>query len=598
MSIEQAAVDAVSRHFSRIERVELEAASNDRTPFTDGHIDLYETESVKPGFLGRIPIQIKGRVWRKGVFPEDYGFSMPLVDARAYLKLGGVIYFVALIGRKDDQEAVYARMLSPSWLRRFVLEEGAKVTSTVRLRKIPEDERGKLSLLSFALEARKETEPIAFDPVLFDPETPLTIFSPNALRLDQPLELEYTRKNTQDFSLFGRTREGLLASVDGEFTILPPDYVEHYMNASLKAGGVVFDSPRGRRIDVDTFRIILSECLTIDVTMGGEVTTGKVNLAESGSLASYLPCLEFFVAALEDGQLEIDGKALRFEKDQFDRTEALHARKRQLTRFKSVFDALDVDGRIITIDCLDERSRRELDTLYRGLVSGDRVPASESNSGRIAVKVCGWTIELMCTYHSDDDSWSLENMFSSDSRMAVATTEKSEDGGEVAHLITPYDLLDRDSFGKTLNLNLNNLVPRYEALPERTPRNEYATRTLLELIAAADITVLRRDELLQAASSLCSWLLSSSPDSGICRINEWQISARLGGLSEDERREVYAMMVEGEVASYSRAVVGFACAILLGDSAAVSHWENQLSEEDLALLEGWPILNLRAQSGV
>src|SRR5699024_7309238 len=115
---------------------------------------------------------------------------------------------------------------------------------------------------------------------------------------------------------------------------------------------------------------------------------------------------------------------------------------------------------------LDERSRGNLETIYRGLIGKERIPAAEEKSGRVELSVCGRTVELMCYYHERENEWELIDLFALQSRLQVGTTVTADDGTESHHLITPYDFLDGSKFEELLNLHADNILPAYRALPE------------------------------------------------------------------------------------------------------------------------------------
>jgi hypothetical protein len=592
MNIEQIAVDEVSRSFTRIECIDLEVASKDRTAFTDGHMDLYRAKVKKDEFLGRVPVQVKGKVWRQKHFGDTATFNLSLKDARGYLELRGVLLFVVKLRRKTDEAQVYARMLTPMFLRKFVLEAGSQKTQVVKLPKLPSGEEEVIALANFSVKASGEAEPIAFDPVLFKRGATLTIYSPRMIDFSRPVELGYGDLDAIDHSLIVRTNDGMTATLDGVFQIYPSDYIEHALEFPVSAGEVVFAEPRGRKLNDNTLHISLSDVLSLTLTRSGDQLSGKVNLTEGGSFSGYLDGVNFFLEAYDEKTFRIGEMDAPFEIGQVEDLERLRARRRQLTRFREVFEVLEVCESQILMEQLDERSRGNLETIYRGLIGKERIPAAEEKSGRVELSMCGRTVELMCYYDERENEWELIDLFALQSQLQVGTTVTAEDGTESHYLITPYDFLNEASFEEILNLHVYNILPAYRALPESPILEGNATGTVLKLIASADNSLSRAPVLLGVATELNAWLRERDPENVIHRINEWQIIARSSELTSAQKSAIYEMSQEGSVSGYSRAVLGYACAILLEDAAGLQYWAQRLTDGEKSMLWEWPIVRL------
>jgi hypothetical protein len=281
-----------------------------------------------------------------------------------------------------------------------------------------------------------------------------------------------------------------------------------------------------------------------------------------------------------------------FEIGQVEDLERLRARRRQLTRFREVFEVLEVCESQILMEQLDERSRGNLETIYRGLIGKERIPAAEEKSGRVELSMCGRTVELMCYYDERENEWELIDLFALQSQLQVGTTVTAEDGTESHYLITPYDFLNEASFEEILNLHVYNILPAYRALPESPILEGNATGTVLKLIASADNSLSRAPVLLGVATELNAWLRERDPENVIHRINEWQIIARSSELTSAQKSAIYEMSQEGSVSGYSRAVLGYACAILLEDAAGLQYWAQRLTDGEKSMLWEWPIVRL------
>lgn len=60
-------------------------AENDKEPFWDGYVNLYkDSQKDKKSFLGRVPLQIKGKLVRS-FKKEKFKYNIDVTDLKAYL---------------------------------------------------------------------------------------------------------------------------------------------------------------------------------------------------------------------------------------------------------------------------------------------------------------------------------------------------------------------------------------------------------------------------------------------------------------------------------------------------------------------------------
>ena len=141
-----------------------------------------------------------------------------------------------------------------------------------------------------------------------------------------------------------------------------------------------------------------------------------------------------------------------------------------------------------------------------------------------------------------------------------------------------------------LNLRLSSIVGAYEAIADLQDTHGIANHRVLALITAADTTELRKDVLLEGASNLNEWLICEQGEEPIHLVNRWQIMARGSELSAAIRSEVRRLKREMTRSSEINATqLQIACAILLQDEGEIVDLVGQLTEDDRAQLQGWPI---------
>lgn len=108
--VEEDAVENVRRYIDKCPLLKAYISKNDKTPFWDGDIFVYNQEKYTKGdFVGRLPLQIKGRTVKKfGV--KDISFDIKREDLEGYRKDGGIFFFyVQIFG---DENRIFYRYLS------------------------------------------------------------------------------------------------------------------------------------------------------------------------------------------------------------------------------------------------------------------------------------------------------------------------------------------------------------------------------------------------------------------------------------------------------------------------------------------------------
>lgn len=111
--IEQASITVMNECLNRSSKFKSLINSNDKTPFLDGKILLYNIEegetTQKTSFDNEIQVQIKGTTDTE--FLKTKKYRIESVDLQAYKKIGGVIFFVVYIEGYEGGKIFYKEIL-------------------------------------------------------------------------------------------------------------------------------------------------------------------------------------------------------------------------------------------------------------------------------------------------------------------------------------------------------------------------------------------------------------------------------------------------------------------------------------------------------
>lgn len=592
MNIELQAVYKIGQMVSKCPHLEPVIDSNDKTLLTDGHIDVHSSkEHSKSNFQGRVTVQVKGRK-QTGSTKPPRTFQISKTDLTGYLKNQGVLYFVVFIDPKTDKVMPTYALLNPFKIQHLLKVMGGKKEIGVRIRPLPSDPSAIEGIVRLALQSMDEKPAMRVDAGQLKDLTSITVYTDGTLDLDAPVRL--TRAD-HDYTLVFETSGGMVVAVDEELVITPPEYVGEVTALTVSCGDFAFQNPTKRRVDKGTFELELSEGLKIQMSPG-QPPTGSISLTMRETLRERFNDLGFYVTCIDNQVLSIDGadNALGVAVPD-DQQQELREHFEYLTTLMLLCDHLGVDASLVELEPLEGKRGDQLVGLHGVMLGDEEVSVQhDAPAGRILQPMGRWSLQLLVT-QEPDGKWLCRDLFHPDLPQQFIASGKDEAGEPLISRVTPYDILEPEHIPFTLNLHLDNLVNAYSGIFEYPNGAAYANLTVLKLISAADAVEVRKSEFLEAAFSLNNWLLAKEGHIPNHQINHWQIVARKGLLTQDQRHQVRSLKGHASRQEIDNAVsVEAACAILLGDKEEITYCMGRLDEAQRIEFQNWPIWNLRS----
>lgn len=558
----------------------------DRTPLTDGYIDLYRGpgQHAKGNILGRVRPQVKSSSYRLAREVRKT-FSLSREDLQGFRAVGGVLFIhVGMIGTTGESVIRYAT-LNP-----FRIDEMLKAmkpkqkSASFRLKPLPTDPAAILTIVEFQWQTQAEASVNGFDEALLKEVQSLTIRSDEPVNYDRPLQLDDPKRS---YSILATTKGGLTLPLPLRGELIPASYLEHEIEVEITAGETTFTSAIARQLSPETMQIMPSQALTIELTRqeSGELG-GRVNLVPQQQLLPRLKDLEF-CAALERGERLHLGTMETTITDDLGEPQLPGALEplRKIHRVLSHFGA-NLD--LVLLDAITAQQYDALLGLFGILFEGEPLPEQYRSLGRVLQPVGEWGLELM-NVPNGEDCWKVVSLTEVPASHSIA---RSIEGTDIRYLVTAYETLNLPEIVRTLNLDLEHLRDAYERIGalENTP--ELATEMVLKLIGAADSEPRRREEFLNAADDLSDWLLERQPEEAPYVLNHMQIKARRGELSEGDRTRVRAISRTALRAGEDQLQIAVGCAVLLEDPEEVRELLADLSPVRREAFTSWPIAHL------
>ncbi|MCG7277893.1 hypothetical protein MHJ95_02630 [Corynebacterium imitans] len=536
--IEREAVDVFRALFDSTRMLEPALETGEKGTITDGYVDIYKSEynqqtdhGLREGeLLGRLPVQIKGKI--VGSNRKLSSFSLSRRALIAIKTIGGLVLLVAAIDKDDHKpRATYYADLMPSDVDYLLsqMSSGQK-TKAVPLKGFHNDPEEiytyirhshrryrSNAVVSPSDELMKATDSISVSlPYEVDWSTPQLIGGPGSSAI-----LEITDKAENKHV------------IDATLQVTPADYVLHSMdNLRLSCGGVVFDSPRRRRVSEHEAELYVSPGICL--TFHAEKKT-KVKLHYRRSLYDALRDQKFLVGMLNGEPILANGQ------------EWLHigATSRRLNKFVKPIQYLEdlnrlcrelkIESRLLNVTDLGEKTLDSLKSLVLCLFHGAGLENEQGNPFRQSIDVNGALIEILWMYNGKESKWVPMSFFDSlEFRCRAYVNDTSEgDRDGLPELVTPYEFFTAEDLARVLNLNLEHAVEAYQRIGTRRAR-DLVGATVLKLIKAADSTIHRRHEFLSAAQKLSDWVLEDCGKNPQAVINHMQIKSRLDSLAPND----------------------------------------------------------------
>lgn len=589
MDIEKLATTRITQMVAKCSHLKSFIADNDKTPLIDGQIFVYSSEvQSNANYEGRVDVQVKGQKL-KGDMKVPRRFPIKKTELAGHLKSNGVLYLVVYVNPKNGDEIAHYILLNPFRIQQIIKDMGSQQTVKIETKPLSSDCNEIESLVKLALKTRNEQPEMQVDLAQLNNVSSFTVYTNKPLNLDAPVTLT---RDKYDFTLVVKTSAGMTLSVDGEFAIVPDDYLDRSIELTVSSGDFVFRNPIRRRIGPDAFELVLSDGLKIRLDIKGQAASGSMTLRMRKTLRERFDDLGFYFASVDNQAFYIDGEENKFDvapgEDQ-----QLRKHFKYLTTLLSLCNELGVDSSLVELKPLEGDRAGQLTSLHGVMVKGNEIDDGHHETGRILQPMGRWNLQLIVVQDSTNGKWLCRDLFHPELGLQLIRTVEYETGEREIQRVTPYEVLDFKHFPYTLNLHLDDIVNAYDKIFEYPETSGNANATVLNLIRAADVVEVRHLEFLDAALTLNRWLASKEGDLPRHQINHWQIIARGGEIAQEERSAIrllkrQASASKDEMAPYEEA----SCAILLGEEEDIADCLSRLEGDQLASMREWPIWDL------
>lgn len=556
--------------------------SNDKTPSWDGTVFAYRNESQKKSDLvGRVPIQIKGT--ETVLVGNEASFSCSVSDLRNYYNDGGCIFFLISVNPSSGSSQIYYASLLVYDLKRVLDDAGQQKSKTIKLSSFPINDTNEMSaiFLSFIENSRKQMSFIGKElPSLEQLEksgvsVESLTFNTSGFGLDLTNIGNYI--SSHDFYLYAKPK-----GVDVE---IPVDKVKNAIVSRTISGKVCV-----KNIEYySEYRVVSQKGSSqfqigkgISLFLNDETQKMTLSFKASGTLSDYILDGRFFISAVENAEISLNGARLPFNNaDYID----LSKQKNRLHYYEDIKKMLDVLGvtEELQISQLTQNDEKNIRNFVNAILYNKKIgfPNADGSTIHGAFKIANLSIWIWAN-KKEDGSYQVENFFTPHE---IAVFESNDD--KLLHPISAsqYLLLNRDAFAHTSNMDYEAVKNDICTMDHHPLLLDSVTNFLLNILCGYDLQKQKESELLDLADSVCDWLKDcSNVNDKIWRLNKLQIAKRRRNLSITEVIELGKL-----TESINEPNIRCGAYLLLGEIEQAQFCFNELPVEAQAEFVAYPI---------
>ncbi|WP_303149304.1 hypothetical protein [uncultured Cloacibacillus sp.] len=560
MDIEQRATSAIIDAISRSDYLKADIHSGDKKLSWDGEIEVYRKPShnhSKRDFWTRIPVQIKGKLYKKANNDDKLTYQVSTSDLRNYLNDGGVIYFVVKVfdNCEKQQPVIFYAPLLPFDLKMLLKNNDEKQKISISLLPFHEDiddmtriimhfannmfkQRASINEKTITLSDIKNSKDIA---------NMIENYSFSCVRLKGDIDVyDSLLHPNADIYVYAHTKLGITIPI-----IKLPDLtkceisINGHINANVAINNYVYYKEFIQRYvktadKIQEFYFGKSIKITCAESAKNEM---KLFFSVKGTLSERINDTKFIIALLKERYIEIDG-----EKFQVGDITENNSKKDTINKLEKLLEwLLDVQELLKRLDISEEldyglvtlKDEQLLHLLMIAILEGKTVRLTNVSSIFNLIKIGNLNICLsIFKARGNCNEYYVGNFFDS----GVQVKAKGETGNE--SLVSYYTFFKREILLNCSNLNFSKMLDDIKSFPMSKIYADRLINLLLELLHAYDES--GRQDVLDAAIEIAEWLKNIdcfTPDA-VLKLNYYQTILRRRELTQSEIIELVALTEE------------------------------------------------------
>lgn len=569
---------------------------NDKEPFWDGHIYLYNNPSkTKKSFIGRIPTQVKGSEV-KHFMSKKYKFSIDMNDLKAYLH-EPTLFIVCQEKENSKERKLFYRELLPVTVKKIIEGHAKQGSVKVLMHPIPEElsEFEEIALIFHGNSKKQisfvDKRPFTMEDVKKNRINSFSFVAPKQ-NMDQLQLLKYL--SSHENYLYAKLNNNLDIDIpifDGPMTFA----FKQNVNRSISVGGKVFYDGFRSEIVKGQQTISIGNALTIIIPMDDNDTSlPEIKFKSTSSLLNTaVKDVQFALALAETGKLSIGDLDFDVKVDDENKIIELKKLLSNWLELKELLARLHVTKPFDLSEITTEQEEL-IGILISTILHNEPVPLKEPINGIITAEIGNEHLLLWCST-INNNMCLLGDFFDHSFQLFNETNG-------IKNEMCCYSYLRNGNLWEWCdNIDFSSFVSSYEEMAKREKNTyEMANQDMLAMISASDKIENenneRRNTLLDNAILLNDWLSKNDPkmDSRPIHLtNKMQIIKRQRVFTDEEKDTLTSLIKEETIKSFIKA----GCWLLLDNAEEFNTIFQKLPLEEQGKLTNYPIWRFAPHNG-
>lgn len=560
---------------------------NDKEPSWDGSLSLYSgNKRNKKCFLGRVPVQVKG-IEVDDFKTDKIKFKITKDDLNAYLH-EPTFFVVCQIKRGTKERKLFYREFLPDTVKAILRGMGENNTRMTPFHILTDNLNDfEEQLVVFLRNSRKmvsfvDTKPFTMQDAMEKGVKTFSFVAPvskcDGLNLYKYLSINETR---------------LYANIDKKLDIeLPiadgPVRISFCRKekGDIKVGDRVFYDNYRNEIKDGRINITIGDCffmnLPIDKT---DNRPPEIRFTSSAkNLDDVIRANEFVVALHEYGTLTINNVDFKIKVNEPELIDTIRQNLSMWRDLQGVLKKLNVI-KPLDITSITEEQYKLVDILIKTIGRGYSVKLPKQETGLACWEIGNISLLLWCLVGGNEECY-FGDFF--DGTIKISYKINDKDNIEVS----PFSYLQNNGlWEKCDNINYDMIVSKADSATKKHTENfMMANMDVLAMIKASDVLaegdMLKSRRLLNAAISLCDWLIEEEKDNNLVYfVNKMQIIKRQRMFESSEKEELNNLLQDENVENSIKVCIS----LLLGYKEQTDRLLALLDDEERTAICNYPI---------
>lgn len=595
MDLETLGTSSVKNLIAKTSRLKSFINERDTEPLFDGAIYVFSNNRKNnESYEGRIPVQVKAKISKNFLHGSaKYRVSKDMLNA--YLKEGGIAFFLVLVSSDGESCEVFYNNLLPFKINR-ILTTLKRNSIQLQFQRFPTNVE---EIVDWSLNYLRDSVKQA---MLRQPKLREILSHEDLAKSGKIQQYNFGFTSVQNYSLFDYLLKGeemhvyaeLESGIEVPIQIMEKGgrIISTELEMEIGVADKVFYNSARAELMVESKTLFFGKGISFAVPQDNQAMPKlKLNYKFAGNLSEWIHDAEFISELSKEGKMKMDGHEITLDAGfDFSHIEKLLA---QLHSIKLTLDAAGVNMDL-NFESMSDDDFSWINLLNNALVKNKEISLNTNTPMQVNhivisfIKIANLSICLFILKTSPN-GYRVYNPFHNGIDYSASIKDEN---GEV-HEISRFHLFSDEYFSSMSNLNLDVIYEDIVSKGCNIYNFQESNRLALCLLSAYDSMEKKIPNFLEFAKKLIKWESNNNADKNsvdaiYSELNLLQTIKRERAFEPEEIMRLHE--ISQQYNNDSRILTGVQ--ILIGNYPLAKFHYNQICSEDKKAFAASPIINL------